>query len=473
MRAAVYTRISLDRTGQALGVARQLQDCEALAKRLGWTVAERFADNDISAYSGKVRPGFEALLDGLKRGEYDALICWHPDRLYRKLKDLVRLLDVAGGVDIRTVQGGEMDLSTSTGRMLATIVGAASTAEVEQGSERKRRAAKQLAERGVPKWRRAFGYLDGGGDRRDLDPEVAPLIRQAYAAVIAGSSLADVCRLWNDAGALTGNGKPWTQPQVSTFLRKPRNAGLRTYQAGRGRADRDDVIGKGCWPPIVDEDTFWTAQAVLDAPGRAPGRKTVRKHLLTGVLRCGRVGCGGYLSGQWVMQAQKDGPRSHAITYACKSCRGCSIRAEHVEPLIYRVIAGRLARADAVDLLKAELHDVAEAEALRIEANTLLSRLDEIADERADGLLTGAQARRATDRIQEKLDAIERRQQDAERLRGFDGIPLGKPEVVDAIKELSPDRLRAVIDVLVEFVVAGIGKGGNTFRPERVAVNWR
>lgn len=137
------------------------------------------------------------------------------------------------------------------------------------------------------------------------------------------------------------------------------------------------------------------------------------------------------------------------------------------------MIAGRLAKADAVDLLKAEMHDAAEAEALRVERLALVGRLDEIADERADGLLTGQQAQRATARMTDKLDAIERRQEDEERLRVFDGLPLGKPEVAETIKELSPDRLRAVIDVLVEFAVLPVGKGGHVFRPDRVAVNWR
>ena len=43
---------------------------------------------------------------------------------------------------------------------------------------------------------------------------------------------------------------------------------------------------------------------------------------------------------------------------------------------------------DAIDLLKAELHDEAEAEALRIETQTLLAELDNLAVERAEGLLT-------------------------------------------------------------------------------------
>ena len=120
------------------------------------------------------------------------------------------------------------------------------------------------------------------------------------------------------------------------------------------------------------------------------------------------------------------------------------------------------------DLLKAEVHDVAEAESLRVERLALMQRLDEIADERADGLLTGQQAQRATARINERLDAIELQQQDTERLRVLDGLPLGKPEVADAVRLLSPDRLRAVIDLLVTITVAPVGKGGRQFRAERV-----
>ena len=59
----MYTRISDDHTGEAARRARQLDDCQALADRLGWEVVERFDDNDISAYNGKTRPGFEAMLD--------------------------------------------------------------------------------------------------------------------------------------------------------------------------------------------------------------------------------------------------------------------------------------------------------------------------------------------------------------------------------------------------------------------------
>jgi site-specific DNA recombinase len=51
--AAIYARISRDDEGTAAGVGRQVEDCHKLAESLGWEVASKYVDNDISAYSGK------------------------------------------------------------------------------------------------------------------------------------------------------------------------------------------------------------------------------------------------------------------------------------------------------------------------------------------------------------------------------------------------------------------------------------
>lgn len=79
MDCVIYTRVSLDRTGEALAVSRQEQECRKLAKSLGLRVLQVYTDNDISATTGKVRPGFEAMLDA----QPTAIIAWHQDRLLR------------------------------------------------------------------------------------------------------------------------------------------------------------------------------------------------------------------------------------------------------------------------------------------------------------------------------------------------------------------------------------------------------
>ncbi len=42
---------------------RQVEDCERLVARQGWEVAERYVDDDVSAYSGRVRPAYRRMLD--------------------------------------------------------------------------------------------------------------------------------------------------------------------------------------------------------------------------------------------------------------------------------------------------------------------------------------------------------------------------------------------------------------------------
>src|SRR6476619_53763 len=93
--AAIYARISRDREGAGLGVDRQEADCRALAERLGWEVVEVYADNDVSAYSGKVRPQYRAMLGAVKAGQVTALLAWHPDRLYRRAVDLEEIVNIA------------------------------------------------------------------------------------------------------------------------------------------------------------------------------------------------------------------------------------------------------------------------------------------------------------------------------------------------------------------------------------------
>lgn len=473
MDAAVYLRISADRSGEQLGVTRQREDCLALCAERGWTPVE-YLDNDTSATNGKPRKHYERMLADIRDGRLGAVVVWDLDRLHRRPIELEAFMALADDkhLALATVSG-DVDLSKPQGRLVARLKGSVAAHEGEHRRARQLRATRQLAERGVPNWSKAFGYTakhqpDCERDcnsRHHCDPVTAPLVQKAYAAVLAGASLGDVCRLFNDAGELTINGKPWTATTVSKFLRKPRNAGLRTYGVRYGAVTRSDVVGKGNWPALVDENTFWAAQAVLDAPGRAPGRKSVRKHLLTGVLGCGK--CGGYLSGAYL------GKGSKALTYICKGCHGINVRAEYVEPLLLDIVGGRLAMDDAVDLLKAEIQDQAQAEAINAEINALYGELDALAVERAEGLMTARQVKISSDIIGEKIAKLERRQHDQERVRVFRDLPLGTPQVVDAVRGLSPDRLRAVLGVLMDVTVMPVGKSGRVFNPDRVQVTWR
>jgi hypothetical protein len=139
--------------------------------------------------------------------------------------------------------------------------------------------------------------------------------------------------------------------------------------------------------------------------------------------------------------------------------------------VLFRLVGGRLAMADAVDLLHAEI-DEAEAADISAELITLYAEVIQIGVERGKRQLTGEQARIATDMINEDIAKLERHQQDAERLRVFDGIPLGTPGAIEKVRKLSPDRYRAVIAMLMTPTVLPVGKGGKIFDENRLIPNW-
>lgn len=122
-----------------------------MCKRNGWEVGRVFEENDVSAYSGKKRPQYRAMMDAVDRRDVGAIVAYHPDRLHRspvELEDFIERVNAAK-TKIATVAAGEYDLSTSAGRMSARIVGAVARAESERQAERTRGKKDQLAEHGM------------------------------------------------------------------------------------------------------------------------------------------------------------------------------------------------------------------------------------------------------------------------------------------------------------------------------------
>lgn len=115
-RVALYARCSTD----SQTVENQLRDLREVGARLGWNVTEVITDEGISGAKGRdQRPGFDRLMTGIARKEWDLIAAWAVDRLGRSLRDLVILLDDMRdrGVDLYLHQQG-LDTSTPTGRAM-------------------------------------------------------------------------------------------------------------------------------------------------------------------------------------------------------------------------------------------------------------------------------------------------------------------------------------------------------------------
>ncbi|WP_326566040.1 recombinase family protein [Mycobacterium sp. 3-98] len=452
MTTALYLRQSLDRTRDEAAIDRQRAACRGLAKQRGWANPTEYVDNDRSASNGKPRPAYQDMLRDIRDGKITAIACWHVDRLYRQPRDLEDLIELceAHGIALATCVG-DVDLSTDMGRLVARLLGAVNRGEVERKAARQKLAARQMAERGIPKWRNAFGYTED----YQPHPVESQLVREAYDTIISGGSLSGIAREWNQRGHVGRNGNNWSASTLSLFLRAPRNAGL--------RAHNNEIVGWGSWPPLVDEPTWRAAQAVLNDPARKPGPRTCKRHFLTGVLQCGKCGDGGRIGGYQGTKGQQ--------RYRCWKCLGVAVNKPDVDDLIRGIVCARLARPDAKDVLID--YETPDLDQLSADANVIRARMDELATEFAEGDLTASQLRTATERLKSKLSDIEGQMIDASRARVFDGLPLGTERVQDVFRALDVDRQRAVVSALLTATILPVGKHGRVaFDPERIAIEW-
>jgi len=457
-RAAVYARISQDRDGNQLGVTRQREDCQAYAARRGWTVTEVYIDNDVSASSGKRRPAYSRMLVDVEAGKLDAVVVWALDRLHRRPIELERFIDLADRHRLALGSvGGDVDLSTSGGKLHARIMGDVARHEIDSKSERQARATQQAAQDGRPGGGpRPFGYR---ADGIEVDPVEAREVSEAFQSLLAGTPLRGIVRDLNRRGVRTSRGNQWTATQVRAMLLRARNAGLRVHKG--------EVIGQASWPALVDEQTWGATVAMLSDPARKTlvGRAT--RWMLSSLARCGV--CGESVNTAGATRARVDGSRD--TVYRCRTRKHVARRAESVDDLVSRIVVERLSRPDAAALLIDD--DAPDAEAMRTEAQALRSRLDTLAIEFADGSLTAGQLRTATGRLRDRLAAVEAVQAHASRVPVL-GDLVTASDVEKAWAGLPFDRKRAVIDTLLTVTILPEPvRGARRFAPELVRIQWR
>lgn len=456
--AAIYCRISHDKTGAGLGVERQEQDCRELAARLGWTVVEMFADNDLSAYSGKPRPRYRAMLDAIRAGRVEAVLAWHTDRLHRspiELETYISACNDGRDVPTHTVQAGPLDLSSPSGRMVARQLGAVARYESEHRSERVRRAFLQNAQQG----RRAggprpFGYEDDGVTVRE--PEAAA-VRAAVESILAGASLRSVARDLTATGLTTTmKARSWDAHAVRAVLLRSRNAGLRDYQG--------QVIGPASWPALVPEEQWRQVVAILTDPARRTSPSDARvKWLGSGIYVC--AGC--------------DRPSLRVSTAGrgipCYRCPGMPGTTGHVvrvagplDAYIQAIIVERLSRPDAVELLAPAAPEV-DLPALRAAANAARARLAEIAEMLGEGELTRAEAQIARGRASARLERAEAEIAGATAASPLTGLA-DAPDAGAAWAGCDIGRRRAVLDALMTVTVLPVVRPGQWFDPATVRI---
>jgi len=467
MRATIYCRISRDREGAGLGVQTQEADCRALAASLGAEVVKVFSDNDLSAYSGKPRPGYRDLLACIASGGTDAVLVWHTDRLHRspaELEEYITLCETTG-VRTITVKAGVLDLASPAGLVMARTLGAFARYEVDHARERMHRAKQRSADAG--KWkggRRPLGYEVDGVTLREPEAEA---IRRGADMILSGQSVRAVARAWNKSGITTATGRSWQPHEPRRVLLRPRNAGLMEH--------RGQIVGEAEWPPILEPEKWRAVARVLTDPARRTNTANVAVRWLgSGLYRCSICGEGAQDGTVRVDRGRGDTP-----TYRCRVASHVTRAAEPLDDFVRRLVAERLRQPDLADLLAPTTPDV-DVRALEARSVELTERKNQLGTMFAQGTIDAEQLAAGTKSIAADLDDVRTRLQASYSGSALDGIATAA-DPGTAFLDADLERQRLVVDALMTVTLLPSGRGRPKgwqpgqpyFRPETVDIDWK
>ncbi|WP_168221292.1 recombinase family protein [Actinomadura sp. WMMA1423] len=224
--------------------------------------------------------------------------------------------------------------------------------EVKKIRRRVRTWHRGRAERGAaPRGHRAFGWTDDGiiADGREK-----ALIIKAVEDLLAGKSQGTVLREWLEKGVKTPQGNDWSRASLRKMLMNPRLCGWRMIKGEIIEVDGKPVVGE--WEPIITPEQSQAIRALYEARlGKAVTSAGVvgtlardhreHKHLLSGILRCGRILPDGTMCGARlrVVNNRKQG----TYRYYCKDktqggCGRLSRRGEKLDEFISEAVLAKL-----------------------------------------------------------------------------------------------------------------------------------
>lgn len=458
-QAAIYARISSD-DGTALGVARQIEDCEQEAHRRRWAISDRYVDNDVSASRGTPRPEYQRMLTDVRAGRIGAIVVWDVDRLTRTPRELEDVIDFADRHSLKLASvGGEIDISTEQGRLTARLKGNVARYEVEQSSRRLKRKAAELRAAGTPNGPRPYGYdrvrVDGAASNV-VNPAEAAMVREAAQRILAGEGLWRIVKDLNARGYVTTRGGPWQTVTLRNTLLRPALAGLRTY--------RGEIIGAASWEAILDRATFDRLTATLTDPARrTSNRGTAVRYLLSGIALCGK--CQRPMVGTARFEyTYRTFPHRYVCNHA--GCHGVSKKMAPIDEYVEAVVVGILQR-DGVQLLGG---DESASESASADVQAIEAKLSLAADQFADDAITAEQLARITARLRGDLEKARRRLAAAQPAEQFERFATG--DVPAAWSGADIEIKRAIIDLLMTITVEPSGPGNPT-SADSVRIEWK
>jgi len=358
IRYCLYARKSTEQEDkQALSIDSQIREMEDLAEREGLEIVDIKRESHSSKEVGQ-RPVYNELLEEIRRGKYNGILTWAPDRLSRNAGDLgsvVDLMDKKLLHEIRT--NGQVFTNNPNEKFLLMILGSQAKLENDNKMVNVKRGLKARCAMGLWPSVPPTGYLPNSDRNKKceviLDEHRADVIKQMYEKVAYNGWSGRKIYHWlrDDVKFVTRNGKPLTLSNVYIILKNTFYYGEFEYPKGSGN------WYKGKHQAIIDKGLYEQVQQKMTNEHTV--RSQDKEFAFTKMITCGL--CGSGITADEKFKRQKNGNEHRYVYYGCtkfndKNCQCGYIREEDlIEQLAQILDTISLDEIGMKDSIKAEV----------------------------------------------------------------------------------------------------------------------
>ncbi|MFH1386620.1 MAG: recombinase family protein [bacterium] len=305
MKTAIYTRVSTEdqvREGYSLEVQREY--LTNYSNQQGYELYEVYTDEGISAGTTD-RPALQKLLKDAKQKKFDLVMVYKIDRLSRRLKDLIEIVDQLESCGVGFKSATEpFDTTNSAGKLMFQQLG--SFAEFERN---------RLAERVFPGMVKSVQNGNWHGSKNcptgytynkekkllEVNKREANIVRLIYKLYLEGKSTTDIAEYLNKSKHETRVGRYFYAKYIRDILRNRLYIGEivwnkyhydKKQKVGKGhKYVKNDpsqwIIAKGKHQPIILLEDFEKVQKLLDENNLVPVRRSQKgKFAFSRLLYC-------------------------------------------------------------------------------------------------------------------------------------------------------------------------------------------
>lgn len=332
VKYVLYARKSTEQDEkQALSIDSQIKEMLQIAEREELEIIDIRREAHSAKDSGQ-RPVFKELLEDIRRGRYNGILTWAPDRLSRNAGDLgslVDLMDQKALLEIRT--HGQHFHNSPNEKFLLMILCSQAKLENDNKSINVKRGLKTRVEMGLWPAPAPTGYMkEKRMDRKCetlIDPERAPVVKKMFEKVAyerwSGRKLYHWLKFDLNFRTATRN-KNLSPGNIYTILANPFYYGTFEYPVKSGN------WYQGKHEPLITKELFDMVQAQIKSQTL---RVFGKEFAFTNLMECGL--CSSGITAQEKFKKLKNGTVNRHVYYNCtksknRECAGTYINEDQL-----------------------------------------------------------------------------------------------------------------------------------------------